>query len=93
MPTWAWVLIIVLLFFSSSAGSVTRGGSACSSRNASATDPAEGRTAEHRGRAESEKERRITALFRRWPSLNVSESHELRRLWDERIRHAKRGRW
>jgi hypothetical protein len=36
-----------------------------------------------------QRERRITALFRRWPALSSSELGELRRLWDERLRRAK----
>jgi hypothetical protein len=36
-----------------------------------------------------ERERRITALFRRWPGLDNREVTELRRLWDERIRRAR----
>ena len=38
------------------------------------------------------RERRITALFRRWPGLDSSEQSELKRLWDDRIRRAKRAR-
>jgi hypothetical protein len=35
------------------------------------------------------RERRITALFRRWPALDRGEESELRRLWDDRIRRAR----
>jgi hypothetical protein len=34
-------------------------------------------------------EKRITALFRRWPALDDREARELRRLWDERMHRAK----
>jgi hypothetical protein len=37
-------------------------------------------------------EERLTSLFRRWPALRDHELGELRRLWDERVREAKRGR-
>jgi hypothetical protein len=36
------------------------------------------------------RERRITALFRRWPGLDSRELSELKGLWDDRIRRAKR---
>jgi hypothetical protein len=40
--------------------------------------------------AAEKKERRMTALFRRWPALDNGEVHELKRLWSERIRRAKK---
>jgi hypothetical protein len=40
--------------------------------------------------APAREERRITALFRRWPALDDREARELRRLWDERMHRAKR---
>lgn len=39
--------------------------------------------------AAREKERRMTALFRRWPALDSREVRELKRLWNERIRRAR----
>ena len=41
-------------------------------------------------RENDERDRRLTPLFRRWPSLNAIEMTELRRLFDERIRLARR---
>jgi hypothetical protein len=40
-------------------------------------------------RARVEQDRRLTALFRRWPRLSRRELGELRRLHDERIRLAR----
>jgi hypothetical protein len=37
-------------------------------------------------------EERLAVLFRRWPALADHEAMELRRLWEERIREAKRRR-
>jgi hypothetical protein len=39
--------------------------------------------------APAREEKRITALFRRWPALDDREARELRRLWDERMHRAK----
>jgi hypothetical protein len=39
--------------------------------------------------ARKERDDRLTPLFRRWPALSQLELHELRRLYDERIRIAK----
>jgi hypothetical protein len=52
------------------------------------SDSSPGHSEERLGAA-GEKERRMTALFRRWPALSNREGRELRRLWDERIRRAK----
>jgi hypothetical protein len=57
------------------------------------SDPTAGRTEERLERAASARERRLTSLFRRWGHLNAGEVREFRRLWDERIRFARRGRW
>ena len=50
-------------------------------------DPATGHPAERR---ETASEKRITSLFRRWPSLDESEVRELRELWGEHMQRAKR---
>lgn len=39
--------------------------------------------------ARTERDNRLTPLFRRWPALSQLELRELRRLYDERIRIAK----
>lgn len=45
-----------------------------------------------RSRACDELDRRITMLFHLWPDrLSHEEEHELRRLWDERVRLARHG--
>jgi len=45
-----------------------------------------------RSRTCDDLDRRITMLFERWPHrLSSEEAHELRRLWDERVRLARHG--
>lgn len=52
-------------------------------------DPARPRLEERLDETARQRERRITALFRRWGALSNGEVRELRRLWDERLRRAK----
>jgi len=52
-------------------------------------DPTEGRAEEGLG-LPPEHEKRMTRLFRRWPSLTERENSELRVLWRDRIRRARR---
>jgi hypothetical protein len=40
--------------------------------------------------ARAETDARLTPLFRRWPALSTREMADLRRLFDERVRLAKR---
>ena len=44
--------------------------------------------ARHMEAVRDEQERRLTPLFRRWPSLSGRELAELRRLWAERLQVA-----
>lgn len=52
-------------------------------------DPYAGR-AEERLDPPQARERRMARLFRRWPALSEGEHRELRALWRDRIRRARR---
>ena len=44
---------------------------------------------ERASQAADARDKRISALFRRWPSLNRAETSELKRLYNERVRVAR----